>query len=156
MLTLSRFRGALSRLGALSAFMVLTACGGGGGMGDSPSASSAPPPSSSSCGSDCNTVFVAMTDADGDFHGAFEGGDQNMRVAGLIDIAQEKNYLKIRSPVDPNNANNLPAGTTPLFGRLANVATAARSSPHCSRYPRRGGPSDVRPGGPTSSSRSWA
>jgi len=67
MLTLSRFRGALSRLGALSAFMVLTACGGGGGMGDSPSASSAPPPSSSSCGSDCNTVFVAMTDADGDF-----------------------------------------------------------------------------------------
>ena len=67
MLTISRFRSALSRLGALSVFLVLTACGGGGGMGDSPSASSAPPPSSSSCGSDCNTVFVAMTDADGDF-----------------------------------------------------------------------------------------
>ena len=65
MLTISRFRSALSRLGALSVFLVLNACGGG--MGDSPSASSAPPPSSSGCGSDCNTVFVAMTDADGDF-----------------------------------------------------------------------------------------
>ena len=65
MLSISRFRGALSRLAALSVFLVLNACGGG--MGDSPSASNAPPPSSSGCGSDCNTVFVAMTDADGDF-----------------------------------------------------------------------------------------
>ncbi|MEA2709544.1 MAG: hypothetical protein QOF78_2145, partial [Phycisphaerales bacterium] len=63
-------------------------------------------------------------DADGDFHGAFEGGDQNGRLSGLIDIAQEKNYQYIRSPV-PGFANNIPAGTTPAFGRLANVPTEA-------------------------------
>ena len=66
MLTVSRFRSALSRVGALTFFLVLTACGGGGGMGGSPAASSPPPPAAG-CGSDCNTVFVALTDADGDF-----------------------------------------------------------------------------------------
>jgi len=66
MLTISRFRSALSRLGTLTFFLVLTACGGGSGMGDSPPASNSPPPASG-CGSDCNTVFVALTDADGDF-----------------------------------------------------------------------------------------
>jgi hypothetical protein len=68
MLTISRFRSALSRLGTLTLFLVLTACGGGGGVGmdTSPAVSSTPPPSAG-CGSDCNTVFFAMTDADGDF-----------------------------------------------------------------------------------------
>jgi alpha-amylase len=59
---------------------------------------------------------------DGDFHGAFETGDLNGRLSGLIDIAQEKNYQFVRHPV-PGVANNLPAGTTPAFGRLANVPT---------------------------------
>jgi glycosidase len=59
-------------------------------------------------------------DVDGDFHGAFESGDWNGRLAGLIDIAQEKNWQFVRSPV-PGFANNIPAGTTPAFGRLANV-----------------------------------
>jgi alpha-amylase len=31
-------------------------------------------------------------DVDGDFHGAFESGDINGRLAGLIDIAQEKTF----------------------------------------------------------------
>src|SRR5688500_11651131 len=43
-----------------------------------------------------------------------------MRLAGLIDVAQEKNYQFVRSPV-PGFANNIPAGTTPAYGRLANV-----------------------------------
>ncbi len=60
------------------------------------------------------------SDVDGDFHGAFETGDINGRLSGLIDIAQEKNWQFIRSPV-PGFANNIPAGTTPAFGRLANV-----------------------------------
>src|SRR5687768_11472008 len=59
-------------------------------------------------------------DVDGDFHGAFESGDINGRLSGLIDIAQEKNWQFVRSPV-PGFANNIPAGTTPAFGRLANV-----------------------------------
>ena len=59
---------------------------------------------------------------DGDFHGAFESSDWNSRVSGLIDIAQETNFQFIRNPV-PGFADNLPAGTTPAFGRLANVPT---------------------------------
>jgi glycosidase len=61
-------------------------------------------------------------DVDGDFHGAFEGGDLNGRLSGLIDVAQEKNWQFVRHPV-PGVANNIPAGTTPAFGRLANVPT---------------------------------
>src|SRR5256885_2244492 len=56
----------------------------------------------------------------GDFHAANTTGDQNIRVAGLIDIDQTKNYQAIRNPV-PGFANNLPAGTTALNGRIANV-----------------------------------
>jgi len=65
MFTISRYRGALSRLGALTLALALTACGGGGGMGDSPPASNASPPSSACA--DCGKVMVAITDADGDF-----------------------------------------------------------------------------------------
>lgn len=49
-------------------------------------------------------------DPDGDFHGAFEGGDLNGRLAGLIDIAQEKNYRWHRHPV-PGFPNNIPNET---------------------------------------------
>lgn len=70
-------------------------------------------------------VFTRPDDVDGDFHGAFEGGDLNGRLAGLIDISQSKNYQYIRNPVDPADTRNLPAGTVSLFGRLANVPTEA-------------------------------
>lgn len=65
-------------------------------------------------------AITLPNDIDGDFHGAFEGGDIKGRLAGLIDIAQEKNYQFIRSPVQID-AQNLPAGMTAAFGRLANV-----------------------------------
>ena len=63
-------------------------------------------------------------DADGDFHGAFESGDIRGRLAGLIDIAQEKNHRAVRNPV-PGFSNNIPAGTVPWNGRVANVPTEA-------------------------------
>ena len=63
-------------------------------------------------------------DVDGDFHSAFAGGAEMERLAGLIDIAHEKNHRFIRTPVDPGNPNNLPAGTKPAFGRIANVPDA--------------------------------
>ncbi len=66
-------------------------------------------------------------DIDGDFHGSFEGGDLNGRLSGLIDIAQEKTHAFIRHPVTPGDPNNVPAGTTPAFGRLANVPTASNT-----------------------------
>src|SRR5688572_29338482 len=72
-------------------------------------------------------------DADGDFHGAFEGGDIRGRLAGLIDIAQEKNHRAIRNPV-PGFANNIPAGTVPWNGRVANVPTESNRR----FYPDRG------------------
>ena len=56
-------------------------------------------------------------DVDGDFHGAFDGGDLNGRLAGLIDIAQEKNHQFIRHPIAAGNPQNLPAGTEGIFGR---------------------------------------
>lgn len=65
-------------------------------------------------------LLTADFDIDGDFHGAFESGDIRGRLAGLIDIAHEKNYRYIRSPV-PGFANNLPAGTQQACGRIANV-----------------------------------
>lgn len=50
-------------------------------------------------------------DVDGDFHGAFEGGVLNERTAGLIDIAQEKNHVFIRHPVEVGNPLNIPNET---------------------------------------------
>jgi glycosidase len=67
------------------------------------------------------------SDIDGDFHSAYDNTTTGMRLAGLDDIAQEKNYQFIRSPVDPSNPNNIPAGTTPAYGRLANVPTASNA-----------------------------
>ncbi|MGH9200589.1 MAG: alpha-amylase family glycosyl hydrolase, partial [Vicinamibacterales bacterium] len=60
-------------------------------------------------------------DIDGDFHSAFAGGPEFERLAGLIDIAHEKNHRFIRSPIAAGDPRNLPAGKTPAFGRLANV-----------------------------------
>jgi glycosidase len=66
-------------------------------------------------------LLTASFDANGDFHAASDTGDWNERLAGLIDIAQEKNYQYIRSPVDPSDPRNLPPGTVPAYGQLANV-----------------------------------
>jgi hypothetical protein len=59
------FRGALSRLGALACALLITACGGGGASMGSPPTANAPQPANS-CG-DCGLVYLALTDADGDF-----------------------------------------------------------------------------------------
>jgi len=64
--TISRYRGALARFGAFAVALVFTACGGTGGTNSNPPASTAPPPSAK-CATDCNSVYVAMTDANGDF-----------------------------------------------------------------------------------------
>jgi alpha-amylase len=66
-------------------------------------------------------------DVDGDFHGAFEGGDLNGRLAGLADIAQEKSHVFIRHPVQTGNPSNIPAGTATAFGRIANIPTASNA-----------------------------
>jgi len=63
-------------------------------------------------------------DIDGDFHSPFWGGPEYERLAGLIDIAHEKNHRFIRSPVDPGDPRNLRPGTTPANGRIANVPDA--------------------------------
>src|SRR4051794_18019985 len=44
-------------------------------------------------------------DIDGDFHSAFASGDLDGRLAGLVDIAQDKNHQLIRSPVGPDPLN---------------------------------------------------
>lgn len=66
-------------------------------------------------------VLTLQNDIDGDFHSAYASGDEEERLAGLIDIAQEKNYQFIRSPVNAGDPNNIPAGTVAAYGRLANV-----------------------------------
>jgi REP element-mobilizing transposase RayT len=67
---------------------------------------------------------VSGSPIDGDFHAASESGVLNGRLSGLIDINQSTNNVFVRNPV-PGFANNIPAGTTPLFGRLANVPSEA-------------------------------
>jgi glycosidase len=83
--------------------------------------------------------FVMQTPSDqfGDFHDPNDHSLTGGQLAGLIDIAQEKNYQYIRNPVDPNNPQDLPSGTTPAFGRLANVADPnnARFYPDLSQQP---------------------
>ena len=53
----------LARISTLTCALVLSACGGGGGS--APASGNDPP--AGSCGTDCGTVLVAITDADGDF-----------------------------------------------------------------------------------------
>jgi hypothetical protein len=61
---------------------------------------------------------------DGDYHTAFPPQGPNyeyqFRLSGLLDIDQRTNFQYIRSPV-PGFAGNIPPGTAPAFGRLANV-----------------------------------
>jgi glycosidase len=70
---------------------------------------------------DPSNNYAGYGDPNGDFHSPSDTSLWGMRLAGLIDIAQEKNYQFVRNPVDPSNPMNLPPGTTPLNGRLANV-----------------------------------
>ncbi|MDB5330887.1 MAG: hypothetical protein JWP03_2038 [Phycisphaerales bacterium] len=78
-----------------------------------------------------------INDVDGDYHSAFDSSTTGMRLSGLVDIAQEKKYQFIRSPVNAADTRNLPAGTVPAFGRLANVADPnnARFYPDKSQQP---------------------
>jgi hypothetical protein len=67
-------------------------------------------------------LLTAAFDYNGDFHDRNDTSTWGMRLAGLIDIAQEKNYQYVRSPVDPNDPRNLPPGTVSAYnGQLANV-----------------------------------
>jgi len=67
-------------------------------------------------------AITLPNDIDGDFHSAYWGGPEYERLAGLVDIAHEKNHAFIRNPVDPSDPLNIRPGTTPAFGRIANVA----------------------------------
>jgi alpha-amylase len=55
-------------------------------------------------------VTTLANDVDGDFHGRFATGEEFFRLAGLIDIAQEKNHQFIRHPVAPSPLN-IPSGS---------------------------------------------
>jgi len=70
-------------------------------------------------------AITLPNDIDGDFHSAFQFGDQFGRLQGLLDIAQEKNHKFIRSPVTAGDGRNLKAGTAAAFGRIANVPDPA-------------------------------
>ena len=59
----SRLGPALARLGSLACALLIASCGGGGSS-NTPSGNNGP---QSSCATDCGTVLVAITDADGDF-----------------------------------------------------------------------------------------
>jgi hypothetical protein len=74
-------------------------------------------------GPEYNTQGV--NDADGDFNSAYNYGDINGRLAGLIDINHGKNYQFIRNPVNAGDSRNIPAGYVAQFGRLANTPTVA-------------------------------
>ncbi len=50
-------------------------------------------------------------DSFGDFHDPGETDVIRMRLAGLIDVAQEKNYTFYRHPITPGDPHNIPAGT---------------------------------------------
>jgi len=59
-------------------------------------------------------ALTLPNDQFGDFHDPeidFGSNPLQGRLSGLIDIAQDKNHQFIRHPVDPNNPNNIPAGT---------------------------------------------
>ncbi|MDB4353364.1 Ig-like domain-containing protein, partial [bacterium] len=82
-------------------------------------------------------LAITLLDAiDGDYHSAFEAGDLNGRLSGLVDIDHTTNHQFIRQPVDPTDASNIPPGSTAdMSGRLANVPT----SENARFYPDRDG-----------------
>jgi alpha-amylase len=66
---------------------------------------------------------------DGDFYSKFETDPQKARLSGLIEIDPnpQSTFQQIRSPVNPNDSRNIRPGTTPAFGRLANVPQASNA-----------------------------
>lgn len=58
-------------------------------------------------------VFTAPGDEWGDFHAPGSSDEIYMYLANLIDIAQEKNHVYIRHPVDPNDPRNIPTAGRP-------------------------------------------
>jgi alpha-amylase len=74
-----------------------------------------------------NTQGYNVTD--GDYHSAYATGDQEERLAGLVDIAQESNNVFIRQPTVAGSDNIPgPTGTTGWNGfPLANVPSAANA-----------------------------
>ena len=63
----------------------------------------------------------------GDFHDPSTPGYLNGQLSSLLDIDHGKNIQLIRQPVAEGNPENIPAGVTPFFGRLANVPNADNS-----------------------------
>ncbi len=61
----------------------------------------------------------------GDFNNPSDTGTQTAQLAGLININFNENYQYIRIPTTPGNVNNIPGGTQPAFGRIANVPMPA-------------------------------
>jgi alpha-amylase len=75
----------------------------------------------------------------GDFHDPTEPANGvDGQVAGLDDIAQETNWKFIRQPTTAGNPENIPEGTTPWNGYLANVPSASNAQyyPDLSGTPR--------------------
>ena len=76
---------------------------------------------------------------DGDFYDPFETDPTKARLSGLIEIDPTTNFQMIRSPVNPNDPRNIRPGTTPAFGRIANLPQASncavlpRYEPHADR-----------------------
>jgi alpha-amylase len=64
---------------------------------------------------------------DGDFYSPFETSQQTARLSGLIEINPTTNFQMIRSPVNPNDTRNIRPGTTPAFGRIANLPQASNA-----------------------------
>ncbi|TWT86652.1 Alpha-amylase precursor [Pseudobythopirellula maris] len=62
-------------------------------------------------------VMELPGDPDGDYHPLGPTDQEFERLAGLIDIAQEKNHQFIRHPVVAGDPQNIPAGTEGIFGR---------------------------------------
>ncbi len=58
---------------------------------------------------------------DGDFNGAYAPNVEEARLAGLVNVNFNTDYQYIRSPTTAGDPANIPGGTTPAFGRLANV-----------------------------------
>ncbi len=65
-------------------------------------------------------VVQTPTAVDGDFNSAYASNTEEARLAGLINIDFTTNNQYIRNPTTAGNTANIPAGTTPAFGRLAN------------------------------------
>ncbi len=97
----STIRTGLSRISVLAAALILTACGGGGASNPPPSGNNPP---SASCGTDCGTAYIAITDADGDF------------LSYTVDVSS----LKLRR-ANGTLVETLPASTRIDFAQLVDL-----------------------------------